>query len=90
MIIKSKDDVDVEVSFCDAGYAPGSKPGQLLNTMAVWFRPAGGEWLRSKHRSAIITARDIRHTNASDLYQVSDHIPITAENSNEQKHETSS
>ena len=83
MIIKTADDVDVEVSFCDAGYAPGSKPGQLLNTMAVWFKPAGGEWQRSKHRSAIVTARDIRHYNSSDLHLVSDHKSITEEKPNE-------
>ena len=68
MIVSSLDKKDVEITFCDAGYAPGSKPGQLLNTSVPWFKVEGGEWMRSKYRSAIITASHVKRTNAADLY----------------------
>ena len=67
MLIKSADNIDVEVTFCDAGYAPGSTPNPILNKMAVWCRPTGGEWIRSAHRSAIQTASIVRRTDAKDL-----------------------
>jgi hypothetical protein len=85
MMVNTLDGVEVEVTHCDAGYAPGSKPGLLLNTVAVWFKPLGGEWLRSRHRSAIRTATDIRHSKASDLHLISDRKLITTEESHDPK-----
>ncbi len=71
MIIKSLDDVDVEVTFCDAGYSPGSPVKSLmLNTMACWCKVAGGEWVKSPHRSAMTTAQVVRHTNAKDIVSI--------------------
>jgi hypothetical protein len=74
MIIQTKDGVEVEVTHCDAGYAPGSKPNKLLNTTAVWFKPLGGEWMRTSERSAMKVAERIRHTDSDNLRSISDHI----------------
>jgi hypothetical protein len=86
MSINTLDGIEVEVTFCDAGYAPGTKPTQLLNVRACWFRPKGGAWHRSKHRSAAQTSFDIKHTKAEDLHLISDRKSITdTKESNEQK-----
>jgi len=67
MIVKSLDDIDVEVAFCDAGYPPGATPNPILNTRAVWCKPANGKWMKSPHSSAMETSSVVRHTNAADL-----------------------
>ena len=66
--VLTKDGYDVEVTHCDAGYPPDSPVKfPILNTTAVWFRPDGGEWLLSVHRSAIKTAGLIRCTRLNEL-----------------------
>lgn len=68
MIVKSLDGIDVDITHCDAGHPPNSPKGSLnLNTGAVWCKPAGKEWIRSGHRSAMVTARIVKFTNAKDL-----------------------
>jgi hypothetical protein len=68
MIVKSLDGVDVEITHCDAGYAPGTlAKGVMLNTTACWCKAAGGKWIRSTHRSAMTTSGIVKKTNAKDL-----------------------
>ena len=71
MIVKSLDGVEVDITHCDAGHPPDSPKGCLnLNTTAVWIKPAGGEWIRSRHRSAMVTCHHVKHTNVKDLLEV--------------------
>ena len=67
MIVKSLDNIEVEITHCDAGYPPGGAPNPILNTTAVWCKPAGGKWFKSVHSSAMQTAYVVRHTKAADL-----------------------
>ena len=68
MIVPTLDDAQVEVTHCDAGYPPGSPERSLmLNVTAVWCKLPSGEWVKSKHRSAIKTAELVRHTTSKDL-----------------------
>jgi hypothetical protein len=62
------DGVVVHVTHCDAGFSPDSGPGQqALNTTAVWYKPQGGEWARSPHRSAMKTCDVIKHSTLAEL-----------------------
>ncbi len=67
MIIKSKDNIDVEVTHCDAGHPPGKWTGMNLNTTAVWVKAVGGEWMCSRFPNAIRVAHEVKHSNAADL-----------------------
>ena len=64
--VKSLDGVDVEVTHSDAAHPPDTG-GLNLNTTAVWIRPAGESWIKSPHRSAIVTADIISRTKAAHL-----------------------
>ena len=71
MVVKTLDNVSVEITHCDAGYPPGSpNKNPILNTTACWLKPEGSEWIRSVHRSAMVTAHTVKHTLAKDLASV--------------------
>jgi hypothetical protein len=68
VIVKSLDNIDVDITHCDAGYPPGSPERSLiLNVTAVWCKPTGGMWIKSFERSAMKTAELVKHTNVKDL-----------------------
>jgi hypothetical protein len=77
-LISTQDGVEVDITHCDAGYPPGACDVSLLqNKMAVWFKleQPDAKWVRSKYRSAIRTAHEIRHLDAKDLHTLSDQNP---------------
>jgi hypothetical protein len=65
--VKTLDGVEIEVTHADANVPPGLKGGQYVNITAVWFRPLSGEWIRSRHRSAIVTCDAIKHSMLSEF-----------------------
>jgi hypothetical protein len=66
--VRTLDGVEIEVTHGDAGVAPDTpKGGQYLNTTVVWYKPKGGEWQKSKERSAIKTCDVIKHSNLAEL-----------------------
>ncbi len=66
--VKTEDGFEIEVTHADAGVPPGGS-GQYLNVGSVWFRPLGGEWIRSKHRSAMLSCYEIKHSKLAELAQ---------------------
>ena len=67
MIIKSKDNIDVDVTHCDAAHPPGEYKGLNVNTRAVWVKVANGKWIRSRFANAMRVASEVRHSNAVDI-----------------------
>ena len=71
LTVKSLDQVEVQVTYSDAGLPPDApKGGQRLNTQAVWFKVGDNPWRRSTHRSAIKTSDFIRHNNSTELISI--------------------
>lgn len=65
--IKTTDGVEMEITYADQNRSPSATSGQYVNTQCVWIRPIGGEWMRTRHRSAMAVCGEIKHCSFEDL-----------------------